>query len=184
MFENLTDKLQRVFKNLRGQGKLTEEHLDAALGGHSRSAARRRRQRRRGRRVAGAHPREGAGLRSAAATFARPAGGQDRSRRTAAAAGQARQAAVRFAAAVGVDDRRPARLGQNHHHRQAGQMAGARTATGRSWFRPTCTVPRRANNWRRWPRPSACRAGPARAPTSRWRSCAARFARPSFPRPT
>ena len=31
MFENLTDKLQRVFKNLRGQGKLTEEHLDAAL---------------------------------------------------------------------------------------------------------------------------------------------------------
>jgi signal recognition particle subunit SRP54 len=33
MFENLTDKLQRVFKNLRGQGKLTDEHLDAALAG-------------------------------------------------------------------------------------------------------------------------------------------------------
>ncbi|HEV8384520.1 MAG TPA: signal recognition particle protein [Candidatus Acidoferrales bacterium] len=33
MFENLTDKLQRVFKNLRGQGKLTAEHLDAALSG-------------------------------------------------------------------------------------------------------------------------------------------------------
>jgi signal recognition particle subunit SRP54 len=33
MFENLTDKLQRVFKNLRGQGKLTEEHLDQALAG-------------------------------------------------------------------------------------------------------------------------------------------------------
>src|SRR6266849_8209023 len=32
MFENLTEKLQRIFKNLRGQGKLTEEHLDAALG--------------------------------------------------------------------------------------------------------------------------------------------------------
>ena len=31
MFENLTDKLQRAFKNLRGQGKLTGEHLDAAL---------------------------------------------------------------------------------------------------------------------------------------------------------
>ncbi|HJY85351.1 MAG TPA: signal recognition particle protein [Candidatus Acidoferrales bacterium] len=31
MFESLTEKLQRVFKNLRGQGKLTEEHLDAAL---------------------------------------------------------------------------------------------------------------------------------------------------------
>jgi len=32
MFENLTEKLQRTFKNLRGQGKLSEEHLDAALG--------------------------------------------------------------------------------------------------------------------------------------------------------
>jgi len=31
MFENLTEKLQRVFKNLRGQGKLTEEHIDQAL---------------------------------------------------------------------------------------------------------------------------------------------------------
>jgi signal recognition particle subunit SRP54 len=33
MFENLTEKFQRVFKNLRGQGKLTQEHLDAALSG-------------------------------------------------------------------------------------------------------------------------------------------------------
>ncbi len=32
MFENLTDRLQRTFKNLRGQGKLTEEHLDVAMG--------------------------------------------------------------------------------------------------------------------------------------------------------
>jgi len=32
MFESLTEKLQRAFKNLRGQGKLTEEHLDVALG--------------------------------------------------------------------------------------------------------------------------------------------------------
>src|SRR6202011_616171 len=31
MFENLTEKLQRTFKNLRGQGKLTEEHLAAGL---------------------------------------------------------------------------------------------------------------------------------------------------------
>jgi signal recognition particle subunit SRP54 len=31
MFEALTEKLQRAFKNLRGQGKLSEEHLDAAL---------------------------------------------------------------------------------------------------------------------------------------------------------
>jgi len=31
MFENLTEKLQRTFKNLRGQGKLSDEHLDAAM---------------------------------------------------------------------------------------------------------------------------------------------------------
>ena len=32
MFENLTDKLQRAFKHLRGQGVLTEENMDEALG--------------------------------------------------------------------------------------------------------------------------------------------------------
>ncbi len=31
MFENLTEKLQRAFKNLRGQGKLTEENIQEAL---------------------------------------------------------------------------------------------------------------------------------------------------------
>ena len=31
MFENLTDKLQRVFKDLRGEGKLTEQNIEAAL---------------------------------------------------------------------------------------------------------------------------------------------------------
>src|SRR6202012_2361563 len=31
MFENLTDKLQRAFKNLRGQGTLTEENIQEAL---------------------------------------------------------------------------------------------------------------------------------------------------------
>src|SRR5271170_3720491 len=31
MFENLTDKLQRAFKSLRGQGTLTEENISEAL---------------------------------------------------------------------------------------------------------------------------------------------------------
>src|SRR5437870_622794 len=31
MFETLSDKLQRVFKNLRGEGRLSEAHLDEAL---------------------------------------------------------------------------------------------------------------------------------------------------------
>jgi signal recognition particle subunit SRP54 len=32
MFDNLTDKLQRAFKNLRGQGTLSEENIGEALG--------------------------------------------------------------------------------------------------------------------------------------------------------
>ncbi len=31
MFENLTEKLQRAFKHLRGQGVLTEENIGEAL---------------------------------------------------------------------------------------------------------------------------------------------------------
>src|SRR5271156_4891994 len=31
MFENLSDKLQRAFKNLRGQGTITEENISEAL---------------------------------------------------------------------------------------------------------------------------------------------------------
>ena len=31
MFDNLSDKLQRVFKNLRGEGRLSAENMDAAL---------------------------------------------------------------------------------------------------------------------------------------------------------
>src|SRR5262249_980845 len=31
MFENLTEKLQRTFKNLRGQGTITEENIGEAL---------------------------------------------------------------------------------------------------------------------------------------------------------
>ncbi|NTW36551.1 MAG: signal recognition particle protein, partial [Syntrophobacteraceae bacterium] len=31
MFDNLSDKLQKVFKHLRGQGKLTEANIREAL---------------------------------------------------------------------------------------------------------------------------------------------------------
>jgi len=31
MFENLSEKLQRTFKNLRGQGRLNEENMQEAL---------------------------------------------------------------------------------------------------------------------------------------------------------
>src|SRR6185295_8788687 len=31
MFETLSEKLQRAFKNLKGEGRLTEQHIDEAL---------------------------------------------------------------------------------------------------------------------------------------------------------
>src|SRR3979411_1993070 len=31
MFDNLSEKLQRVFKNLRGEGRLSAENMEAAL---------------------------------------------------------------------------------------------------------------------------------------------------------
>jgi signal recognition particle subunit SRP54 len=31
MFDNLSEKLQRVFKNLRGEGKLSAENMEGAL---------------------------------------------------------------------------------------------------------------------------------------------------------
>src|SRR5205809_4012843 len=31
MFESLSEKLQRAFKNLKGEGRLTEQHIDEAM---------------------------------------------------------------------------------------------------------------------------------------------------------
>ena len=31
MFDNLSDKLQRVFKNMRGEGRLTADNMESAL---------------------------------------------------------------------------------------------------------------------------------------------------------
>ena len=36
MFETLSEKLQRVFKNLRGEGRITEQHLEEAAFGLNR----------------------------------------------------------------------------------------------------------------------------------------------------
>ena len=39
MFESLSDKLKKTLKNLRGKGKLTPEHVDAAFARDSDGAA-------------------------------------------------------------------------------------------------------------------------------------------------
>ncbi len=102
MFETLTDKLQRAFKNLRGQGKLTEEHLDPGPRRNPRIAARRRRQSRRRRRIHRARPRESPRLGSPSPAFARSASRQNRSRRARRPPRPRSQAAIRLAPAFGL----------------------------------------------------------------------------------
>ena len=126
MFENLTDKLQRAFKNLRGQGTLTEENIGEALKEirmalleadvnfnvvkelieHIREKAL----------GAGSHDR----------ALALRAGHQDRSRRTHRHPRQRHgQAQVRLAAADRRPHGGPAGFRQNHHFRQARALAQA-----------------------------------------------------------
>ena len=88
MFDNLSDKLQRIFKNLRGEGKLTAANMEDAL-----------REIRVALLEADVHfkvvkqfieqvKEKAIGRRSAHRAFARAAGGQDRPRRADQDAGQ------------------------------------------------------------------------------------------------
>ena len=160
MFENLTEKLQRVFKNLRGQGKLTEEHLDAALGGIREAL------------LDGdvnvdvadellAHIRAKA-LGSEVLLQLSPDQQVLKIVRDELLELLGKQAkpALRLAPAVGLADRRPARLRQNHHHRQARANGSPATAIARWSFRPTSIAPPPANSSRKWPRPSASACWP------------------------
>ena len=124
MFENLSDKLQRVFKSLRGQGTLTEENIAEALREIRVASARGRRQPQRCQRPDRTYPREGRRQRSAHRALALRAGGQDRARRAGRAARQRHRAfQLRLQAAHGHFDGRTAGLRQNHHIRQAGRVA-------------------------------------------------------------
>ena len=88
MFETLTDKLQRAFKTLRGQGTLTEENISEALS-EIRVALLEADVNLNVARDLIEHIREkGRGHRSADGALAFRAGDQDRARRANRAAGQ------------------------------------------------------------------------------------------------
>ncbi len=110
MFENLTEKLQRVFKNLRGQGKLTEEHLGAALGGIREALLD-------GDVNVGVADELLAHIRAKAL-------GSEVLLQLSPDQQEACEARVCGAAAFGMADCRVARLGQNHHDGKAWQVAG------------------------------------------------------------
>ena len=124
MFDNLSDKLQRVFKNLRGEGKLTAENMEAAL-----------REIRVALLEADVHFRV---VKQFIESIKEKAMGEEVL--TALSPTQqvvkivrdelikmlgSHQSKLRMANEPPTvhPDRRPARLGQNHHHRQAGALA-------------------------------------------------------------
>ncbi len=178
MFENLTDKLQRVFKNLRGQGKLTQEHVDEAL----------------------------AGIREALLEGDVNVGVIDELlthiREKALGSEVLLQLSPDQQVIKIVRDELALLLGKHAKPIFASrppsvwmivglQGSGKTTTTGKlaKWIsahghRPIVVVPRRANSFRKSPRRSTSLAGPGQAPTSRSKLCAARFAKPSFPRTT
>ncbi len=181
MFENLTEKLQRTFKNLRGQGKLTEEHLDVALA-EIREA------------LIEGDVNVGVADELLANIRAKALGSEVMLQlspdqqvvkivRDELTNLLGKHAKPLFASRppsvwmiVGL-----AGLRQNHHHRQACQMALAawaptdRSFHGRVSSRGARTALASGQS------PSAFRCGRARARISRWKSCAARSRRRNSP---
>ena len=124
MFENLTDKLQRTFKNLRGQGKLTEENINEALR-EIRLALLEADVNFKVVKELIDHIREKAlGPGGDDLAIAGRTGGQDRPRRTGRnPRRKKRPSSVRLAAALRHADGRAAGFRQNHHLGQAGALA-------------------------------------------------------------
>ena len=132
MFDNLSDKLQRVFKNLRGEGKLTAENMEAALREIRVALLEADVHFRVVKQFIEAVKEKAMGAGSAHRAFAHPAGRQDRPRRDGQDAGHASgQAPHGQRAAQRHHDRRPAGLRQNDIHRQSWRAGCRRTAARR-----------------------------------------------------
>ena len=129
MFDNLSEKLQRMFKNLRGQGKLTEENIGRCSQGNPARPAGSRRPFQ-GRQAAHRqHPRKVTGRGSFDRAFAHRAGCQDRQRRVDGDPRLDRvEGALLLHAADGLHDRRPAGFRQDDVRRQAGALVVAARA--------------------------------------------------------
>jgi signal recognition particle subunit SRP54 len=125
MFDNLSDKLQRVFKNLRGEGKLSAENMESALR-EIRMALLEADVNFRVVKQLIENIKAKAMGEEVLRAFALPAGHQDRSRGADQDPRQPRiEAALRQRAAQRFPDRRAAGLRQDHLHRQAGALAFA-----------------------------------------------------------
>src|SRR5580658_6197198 len=180
MFETLTEKLQRAFKNLRGQGKLSEEHLDAGLA-EIREAL-----------LDGdvnvgvadefiAHVRAKA-LGSEVLLQLSPDQQVVKIVRDELGELLGKEAKPQYGSkppavwlVVGLQG--SAKL----LRREKWGNGWRSTGTVPWWFLPTCIAPRRASNWRRWRRLRACRCGRERGRTSRWKLCAERCAKRRCP---
>ena len=135
MFENLQEKLQRAFKSLRGQARLTEENIARGAARNSPRAARSRRQLQSGQGADRPHTGQGRRPGSADRAFSGRAGHQDRARRTGRDPRQRHGAhEVRLAAAHGRAHGRTARFRQDHHFGQAGELVQDGRASSAAGF--------------------------------------------------
>ena len=147
MFDNFSDKLQRVFKNLRGEGKLTAENMEAAL-----------REIRVALLEADVHFRV---VKQFIEAVKEKAMGEEvltalsptqqvvkivRDEMVKMLGHASGPAADRQRAAQRIHDRRPAGLRQDHLYRQSSRAGSRRTGILRSWFRSTSTARRRASS--------------------------------------
>src|SRR5271155_4076558 len=170
MFETLTDKLQRAFKNLRGQGKLSEEHLDAGLA-EIREA------------LLDGDVNVGVADEFIAHVRAKAVGSEvllqlSPDQQVVKIVRDELGELLGKEAKPQYGSKPPAvwlvvGLQGSGKTTSTGKMGKwlAGMGTGRWWFRPTCIVPRRASSWRKWLRLRACRCGRGRGRTSRWRLC-------------
>ena len=123
MFENLQEKLQRAFKTLRGQAKLTEENIDEGAARNSAGVARGRRQLQGGQAAHRSDSSQGRRTGSADRPLPGRTSHQDRARRTDRAPRQGHGAhEVCLAAAHGRAHGRTARFRQDHDFGQAGEL--------------------------------------------------------------
>ena len=147
MFDNLSDKLQRVFKNLRGEGKLTPENMEAALREirvalleadvHFRVAKQfieAVKEKAMGEEVLTALSPTQQVVKIVRDEMVKMLGKHQSKLRTA------------NEPPTVYHDRRPAGLRQNHLHRQARALAFEERPFARSWFRWTSTAPPRASS--------------------------------------
>ena len=143
MLDNLTNRLSRVMKTLRGEARLTEANIRRRPARGAHGAARGRRRAAGGEGLHRAGEGEGARRGGRRQPHAGPGAGGRRAPRAHRPDGRRQRGAQpRRRAAGDHPDGRPAGLGQDHHARQARASCCARSRRRRCWWCPATSTAR------------------------------------------